>query len=80
MKKNIQKLTTSDDRTLNQTRDILQEEVNFYRDLYSSKDINNTYMQSNLSTTELTKTLTQTDRENFEKPITINDRKTRYIQ
>ena len=37
MKKNIQNLTTSDGRTPNQTRDILQEEVNFYKNLYSSK-------------------------------------------
>ena len=30
-------------------------------------------MQRYLNTTELTKTLTQTDRENCEKPITINE-------
>ena len=72
-KKNIQKLTTNDGRTLTDSRDILQEEVSYYRSLYTSKNISTEDITTYLNSTNLTNTLSQTDSETCENEIILDD-------
>ena len=72
-KKNIQKLTTNDGRTLTDSRVILQEEVSYYRSLYTSKNISKEDITTYLNSTNLTITLSQTDSETCENEISLDD-------
>ena len=70
-KKNVHKLTTNDGQTLTDSRDILQEEVSYYRSLYTTKNISTEDITAYLNSTNLTNTLSQTDSETCENEISF---------
>lgn len=72
-KKNIHTLTSSDGRTITDQADILCEQVNYYKTLYTSKIDDTVKMKNYLNSTHLSKTLSQTDMQVCEENITADE-------
>lgn len=73
LKKNINTLTSSDGRTLTDQTDILNEQVNYYKNLYTAKNIDTAKMTNYLNTTQLANTLSQTDMQVCEEQINTEE-------
>ena len=75
IKKNIKTLNSTDGRIITDQSDILNELVNDYKNLYTTK-INDTAKMTNyLNSTHLAKALSQTDMQVCEQKITPEERK-----
>lgn len=62
-----------DGRTLTESTDILNEQVNFYSNLYSSKINDTPKMRNYLDSTRLSNTLPQNDKQLCDQNITIDE-------
>ena len=72
-KKTIRKLTTTDGQILTESSDILNEQINFYSSLYTSKINDTAKMKNYLDSTYLSNTLLQTDKQLCDQNITKDE-------
>ena len=75
IKKNIKTLTTTDGRTITDQTDILNEQVNYYKDLYTSQANDTAKMTNYLNSTRLENKLSQADIHVCEQNITTEEYK-----
>ena len=73
IKKNICKLTSTDGRTLTDSTDILNEEVDYYSNLYESKISDTAKMKRYLDSSRLSNTLTRIDKQYCDQDITLKE-------
>ena len=73
IKKNIKTLTTTDGRTITDQTDILNEQVNYYKDLYTSQANDTAKMTNYLNSNRLENKLSQADMHVCEQNITIEE-------
>ena len=72
-KKNICKLTSTDRQTLTDSTDILNEEVDYYSNLYESKISDTTKMKRYLDSSRLSNTLTRIDKQYCDQDIMLEE-------
>ena len=73
IKKNIKTLATTDGRTITDQTDILNEQVNYYKDLYTSQANDTAKMANYLNSTRLENKLSQADMHVCEQNITTEE-------
>ena len=73
IKKNIQQLNTNDGQTVTENSQILEEQVKYYRKLYTSKANDVIDVIQYLESTNITKTLSSDQRDVCETEITIEE-------
>ena len=80
IKKNIKTLTTTYGRTITDQTDILNEQVNYYKDLYTSQANDTAKMTNYLNSTRLENKLSQADMHVVSKILQPKNASNRYFR